>query len=275
MSSSTTTATSCIWFVSDVHLYYEGTDYLRQFIEFLEAARTGCDELYIVGDLFEFWIGDRQGRFDFYRPLFETIRSLVAGGVAIRIIHGNRDFLMGRRFEDFGATILPDEVELDLGGERVHLSHGDQFCLHDVSYQRARKVFRSRPVRFVSKILPGPIGLFLARSYRRISERKKAKKKSRYGTGNRYWTIEEGVRGEFERGDHDVVVCGHIHFMQDAVFDIEGRSRRVITTGAWEEGPNYVVFDPSEGLSLRRFDPPSGRVIPDETSRKTTPPDLA
>lgn len=250
-------AASRLWFVSDVHLVDGDQAYLEQFLTFLDAAgRHGVDQLFIFGDLFEFWVGDRQGRSPFYAPLFAAMRDLTARGTRVRIIHGNRDFLLGPIFTRAGAELLPDETRLVLAGQRVHLSHGDQFCVHDRSYQRARLVFRSGAVFALSRILPAWLGAFLARSYRGISERKKARKKM--GTGNRFHTIEDGLVAEFERGDHDLAICGHIHYYAETRLTVGARERRVLTTDAWEEGgPNYIAFE--DGLlALRRFDPKAG-----------------
>ncbi|MCA9323458.1 MAG: UDP-2,3-diacylglucosamine diphosphatase [Planctomycetes bacterium] len=238
------------WVLSDVHLYHGGDAYLEQFLDFLGRAVGEAKTLYIAGDLFEFWIGDRQGSLAFYRPLFERLGAASEAGLNLGIMQGNRDFLLGQRFAEAGCELLPDELILDLAGQRVHLSHGDQFCLEDRSYLRARTVMRSRPARAVAACLPASLGLLLARSYRGISERKKARKKML--TGNRFHTVERGVRSTLQDLDLDGLICGHIHWPRDQWLDVAGRRRRVITTGAWEEGPNLVVFD-GKSLELRQF----------------------
>lgn len=240
-----------VWMVSDVHLVDGDQAYLDQFLSFLDAAAAAdLDQFLVFGDLFEFWIGDRQGRQAFYEPLFHRLRGLVARGTRVGLLRGNRDFLIGTLFEAIGAEILPDEVEFDLGGQRLHLSHGDQFCIEDLSYQRARSVFRSRPIFWLSRVLPGWLGRFLARSYRGISERKKARKKA--STGNRFHTIEAGLRRALAAGGQEIVVCGHIHHFAETRIELEGRPVRVLTTGAWEEeGPNYVAIEAGRPV-LRR-----------------------
>ncbi len=242
-----------IWFVSDVHITFGNEAYLNQFLAFLDGAAEACTELYIVGDLFEFWIGDRQASIPFYGPLFEKFKSLTDGGLVIKAVHGNRDFLMGKSFSAVGVEMLPETVSLDLAGQKVHVSHGDQFCIDDHSYQRARVVMRSRIPRFVASVLPAFAGVFLAKFYRKISERKKAKKKAQ--TGNRFHTIEGGIKEELIRNHYDVILCGHIHNFAERAIEVAGKKSRILTTGAWEEeGPNYVDFD-GRNLSLCRFRP--------------------
>lgn len=240
-----------IWFVSDVHITFGDQPYLDQFLGFLDAAAEVCDELYIVGDLFEFWIGDRQANIRFYRPLFEKFNDLTQGGLKIKAVHGNRDFLMGKSFTKAGVELLPEVVVLELAGKSVHVSHGDQFCIHDHSYQRARVVMRSYIPRKIAAVLPAFMGVFLAKAYRRISERKKAKKKMQ--TGNRFHTIEDGIVAELKKQHFDVILCGHIHNYAERELAVGGVNCRVLTTGAWEEeGPNYVDFNGQE-LSLCHF----------------------
>ncbi|MEE9392198.1 MAG: UDP-2,3-diacylglucosamine diphosphatase [Planctomycetota bacterium] len=243
-------AKTTVWFVSDVHLALGDQAYLEQFLAFLAAAQQQAQQLYIVGDLFEFWIGDRQADIEFYTPLFERFRELVEKGTHIGVIHGNRDFLMGSAFTDVGCELLPDEITLQLEGLGVHLSHGDQFCIHDHSYLRARVIMRSKPIRWLAALLPGAVGHGLARCYRGISERKKQKKLQ--ATGNRFHTVKDGIEAELARSDHDLILCGHIHYYADQTLRVGGRDRRVLTTGAWEESPNYVAWTDGK-IGLHRF----------------------
>lgn len=237
-----------IRFVSDVHVKYGDREYLELFLAFLRATRGAADRLLIVGDLFEFWIGDHQGRLDFYRPLWDGIRELVASGTRVGMIRGNRDFMIDRAFEDAGAELLPDEVWLDLGGRSIHVSHGDELCINDTSYQAARVVMRSSGFRGILNRLPVFFGLQAARRYRRISEKKHRRWKAK-NDGHRFGTIADGVDRLARNGDPDVVICGHIHFRARQILAIAGHNREIITTGAWEEEPNYVRFDGKEFVS--------------------------
>jgi UDP-2,3-diacylglucosamine hydrolase len=133
-------------FVSDVHLD-AGTDAAtEQFLDFLQTRAARAEALYILGDLFEVWIGD-----DDPEPQKERILSALAaltrGGVACFVVHGNRDFLLGERFaRRTGCTLLPDPFVAEFGGERVLVTHGDALCTDDSSYQELRSIVRD-PVR--------------------------------------------------------------------------------------------------------------------------------
>jgi UDP-2,3-diacylglucosamine hydrolase len=246
-------------FVSDVHLRFGSADYLEQFLRFLRGVPAIACALYIHGDLFDFYIGEKQGRLEFYRPLFDTLRGLVDGGITVGILAGNRDFLLDRSFQDAGVELLPDEVRLDLGGKRTHLSHGDQFCIHDRSYQAARRVLRSGPVRALIRMMPASLAVFLANRYRGISQKKTAR--MRAADQNRLATILDGVRALLDREAFDYVICGHIHHLAETRVEGSSWPATLFTTGAWEQGPNFVHFD-GENLRVRVFEE-NPRRVPD------------
>lgn len=232
------------WFVSDIHVRYGDPAYRDRFIAFLAHAAQRTRRLFVVGDLFEFWIGDQQGTLAFYDPVFSAFADLVRAGVQVGIIQGNRDFMVGERFERLGATLLLDEVWLTIGRVGVRVSHGDELCVHDHSYQAARVVMRSSPFRAILRATPVFFGLLAADRYRGISKKKHEKW---YATaeGNRFQTVRDGVERAAAAEDPDVFIFGHIHHRARQTLYCAGRDRTVITTGAWEEAPNYVRLDDS------------------------------
>lgn len=259
-SSPEPPAPTRVVFVSDVHLRYEDEPYLGQFVDFLRGFARDASHLFVHGDLFDFYVGPRQGQLAFYRPLFAALEEVVREGTQLCVLHGNRDYLLGKCFRRAGARVVPDEVVLDLGGEAVHLSHGDQFCVEDRSYLFwARGVLRAWPVRLLMRSLPSFVGVRLARAYRRISGRKVARMAERHLAGaedaaheerGRLPTILEGVRQMLARRAFDVVICGHIHHLAETPMEGPLGSSRLLTTGAWEEGPNCVEWRPETGFRL-------------------------
>ena len=128
-------------FISDLHLNQNQTmlrDALKQFIE---TQCSDADELYILGDLFDAWIGDDDPR-KHSRTIVDMLSSLTC---KLFIMHGNRDFLIGDRFcQETGAELLKDPSLISIGNENVLLSHGDDFCTLDQSYQKLRLILRSK-----------------------------------------------------------------------------------------------------------------------------------
>jgi len=143
-------------FASDLHLDSEAPWAIDAFLAFLDGAARGADALYLLGDLFEVWVGDDDDNPDNARAC-TGIARLAASGVAVYVLHGNRDFLLGEGFaKRTGVKLLPDPVLIDLYGTPTLLSHGDVFCTEDPAYQELRSIVR-RPDwqrRFLSLPLP-------------------------------------------------------------------------------------------------------------------------
>jgi len=131
-----------ILFISDLHIDEDRPQITAQFKEFLGNEARSADALYILGDLFESWIGDDAPDAD-QRAAIDAIRALTDEGVPCFVMHGNRDFLLGARFcEASGARLLPDPLIVTLYGEPVLVMHGDALCTDDRAYQRLRATVR-------------------------------------------------------------------------------------------------------------------------------------
>ncbi len=125
-------------FIADLHLQTEEPAIVAGFLRFLAVEARQADALYILGDLFEAWIGDDDPN-PLHREMAVAIKSLVDSGVPCFFIHGNRDFLIGKRFaRESGMTLLPQEKVLDLYGRNVLIMHGDTLCTDDAGYQAFR-----------------------------------------------------------------------------------------------------------------------------------------
>ncbi|MEO8063778.1 MAG: UDP-2,3-diacylglucosamine diphosphatase [Pseudomonadota bacterium] len=143
-------------FASDLHLDSEAPWAIDAFVAFLEGPARDCEALYLLGDLFEVWVGDDDDNADNTRAC-AGLAALCARGVPVYALHGNRDFLLGETFtRRTGVKLLPDPVSIDLYGVRTLLSHGDVFCTADFSYQELRSIVRKPgwQRRFLSLPLP-------------------------------------------------------------------------------------------------------------------------
>jgi len=130
-------------FISDLHLSKEQPDILRLFLSFLGGPATSADALYILGDLFEAWLGDDLVLPE-YQPALDALRQLTASGVPVHVMHGNRDFLLGEKFATAtGCKLLGDPTVIDLYGTPALLMHGDLLCSDDIAYQQLRKQLRN------------------------------------------------------------------------------------------------------------------------------------
>ncbi len=131
-------------FISDLHLAPERPQIVRQFFDFLEGTASQAEALYVLGDLFEYWVGDDDLADPFNASVADALRRLSDGGVVLHLMHGNRDVLLGQEFvRRCGASLIADRVLLNLYGTHTLVVHGDTLCTDDVDYQRFRSYARN------------------------------------------------------------------------------------------------------------------------------------
>jgi UDP-2,3-diacylglucosamine hydrolase len=143
-------------FISDLHLTEERPEANERFIAFLEEKARNADALYILGDFFEYWIGDDDLGEPFNAVVAGLLKDLTGKGVQLHLMHGNRDFLIGERFcAATGAQLLQDPVVEEIEGEKTLLLHGDTLCTDDLDYQAWRRKARDRAFQaaFLAKSL--------------------------------------------------------------------------------------------------------------------------
>jgi UDP-2,3-diacylglucosamine hydrolase len=164
------------YFLSDLHLPPEVSPLRQHFLSFVEGRARGAEGVYVLGDLFEYWIGDDVGM-QVYAPEIAALAALTASGVPVYFQHGNRDFLVGRDFSALtGVAILDDPTVVDLYGTRTLVAHGDMFCTDDVAYQRWRRFSRLKPAQWIFHRLPVSRRERIAGGLRSGSDRSKANK---------------------------------------------------------------------------------------------------
>jgi UDP-2,3-diacylglucosamine hydrolase len=206
-------------FVSDLHLSESRPAANEAFFSFIEGKAARSDALYILGDLFEYWIGDDDLDEPFHAVIAGFLRRLTRAGVALRVMQGNRDFLMGERFcEVTGAQLLPDPSAIDLNGARTLLMHGDTLCTQDRDYQAWREVARSDAWQrdFLSRPLP-------RRREAILDLREKSRKAVRTKPPEMMDVDDGAVRDAFRRHGAAVMIHGHTHKPGHHVLQIDGR----------------------------------------------------
>lgn len=130
-------------FVSDLHLQASHPVTAAAFLRFLAERAVAAQQLYLLGDVFEYWAGDDDIAAPFHRTIIEALRAVSDAGVAVFWIAGNRDFLVGQGFADAaGLTLLQEPHVLDIAGQRIALVHGDAECTDDINYMAFRAQVR-------------------------------------------------------------------------------------------------------------------------------------
>ncbi|MCJ8298509.1 MAG: UDP-2,3-diacylglucosamine diphosphatase [Pseudomonadales bacterium] len=133
-----------VLFVADLHLSAQRPDLIRAFIDFLENTASDCDTLYLLGDIFEAWIGDDYVEAEL-QPVIDALLVL-SKNCQLYFQQGNRDFLASTGFTaSIGAQLLDDEVLIQLPSQQALIMHGDQLCTDDLDYQKFRSMVRSKP----------------------------------------------------------------------------------------------------------------------------------
>jgi len=229
-------------FVSDVHLRPRDPAANRPFLRFLERD---CDALYVVGDLFDYWIGPRQLETGDYDAEIDALRAK-SERTRIFFIKGNRDYLVEERFaRATGMTILGDRARLELGGRSVALAHGDFVYNRNPKYSAYRALMRSKPIEALWLQMPAFVGRALVRGYRKVSPM------TTRGVTFTQEDLAAGAKPFFEAGA-DVVMIGHIHQPQHVEAELGGRRRDLYILGDWCGGTqDYVEWDGAAFRFLR------------------------
>lgn len=225
-------------FISDLHLGSERPAIVRLFLDFLATRARRADSLYILGDLFEFWIGDEMAQLPPVAPIVAGLRALTDAGVHVRVMHGNRDFLLGAGFERAtGCRILAEPARVPFGGEDVLLMHGDTLCSDDIEYQRFRKMVRNP--EFVRDFLAKSVEerAAIAQNLRETSQAAIAGKKPEIMDVN-----ENAVRDTMRAQGVRHIVHGHTHRPAQHVFDLDGAPARRTVLGDWYEQGSVLEF---------------------------------
>jgi UDP-2,3-diacylglucosamine hydrolase len=222
-----------ILFISDLHLDGARPDITEQFLHFLETEARSAQALYILGDLFEAWIGDDDPDPD-KRRIVAALRSVTEAGVACRLLHGNRDFLIGRTFcRETGVELLDDGTIVEVHGRRVLLLHGDALCIDDADYQRLRRIVRNPLVQFTLRRLS-------LHQRQRLAERMRAGSKAHIESSVKAApdimdVNQDEVRRTFVRYGVDCMVHGHTHRPAVHQVALNGATATRIVLGDWYE----------------------------------------
>lgn len=229
-------------FISDLHLCAERPAITKLFVEFLQADAMDADALYILGDLFEYWIGDEATARDDYAPVIAGLRGLREKGRPIYVLHGNRDFLLGAEFErQTGAQLLVDPTVIDLYGRQVLIMHGDSLCTDDVEYQAFRTMVRSEAWQrqYLAKSIAERDAI--SRRYRELSKTVGATKRPEIMDVNQ-GAVETTMR---RHRVHDLI-HGHTHRPAQHHFKLDGVGARRVVLGDWYEQGSVLRCDASD-----------------------------
>lgn len=222
-------------FISDLHLDEGRPELAQAFARFLAEVVAAADQLYILGDFFEAWLGDDDDR-AFNRQLVEALAAVKA---EVFVMHGNRDFLLGQTFcQQAGAQLLPDPWQLATEKEPVLLMHGDSLCTRDHAYMEARTLLRSHAWQqaFLSKPLEERAALAAAL-------RGESKAHTRQAAADIMDVTPEEVERVMQEAGVALLIHGHTHRPAEHLTSLGGKPAKRLVLGDWHTSAKYVLME--------------------------------
>jgi len=247
-----------VYFISDLHLDPARQDTIALSLRFFAHAK-GAQALFIIGDLFEYWLGD-DGADPRLEAVYDAIARVSQSGTAVHLMHGNRDFLLGEQFaERVGATLHRDDhLQVDLGVARFSLLHGDTLCTDDIDYLRLRAMVRD--AQWQSDFL----GLSIDE---RIAQAQALRDKSREAVSNKSKGImdvnNEAVHAHCEQFPNNTLIHGHTHRPCDHTPqlvtassrpDQSSSTQRRVVLGDWKSDHAMIARFDGQALQFERFE---------------------
>jgi UDP-2,3-diacylglucosamine hydrolase len=234
-------------FVSDVHLNSARANIVRAFLEFLAHKARHADALYILGDLFDEWLGDDDDKPP-HPEVSDALSALTATGLPVSVVHGNHDFLLGKRFaERTGCRLLGDHTVIDVYGTRALIMHGDTLCTRDVKYQTFRKITRNVLVQqlFLRMSLP-------RRAQRAAGIRRQSRQDVALKADDIMDVSAEAVDDIMRKYGERHLIHGHTHRPAVNEFTLDGESATRIVLGDWYQQDSVLIWNQS-GYRLGRI----------------------
>ncbi|MEH6711116.1 MAG: UDP-2,3-diacylglucosamine diphosphatase [Paraglaciecola polaris] len=216
------------YFIADLHLSAEREDISQCLFQFLQHDALQADALYVLGDLFEVWIGD-DNQTPFNQAIAREFKRVADSGVKIYFIHGNRDFLIRQRFAtQAGFSLLPEQVVVDLYGIPTLITHGDELCTRDVAYQKFRR--KARGWWWPRLVLCLPLS-----TRQKIADNgRAASKENQKQLSTEIMDVtQQEVEDTMQRFNVQRLIHGHTHRPAIHNFNVNGLPAKRIVLGDW------------------------------------------
>ncbi len=233
--------------VSDVHLDVKRPAVVDLFNQFLLKRAIHADALYILGDLFEYWIGD-DAPYAEYQSTFDALKTVSKSNTPVYFLHGNRDFLVAKKFaEQTGIQLLTEEHVATIYNQNILLMHGDTLCIDDIAYQRFRKKTQNKWLQWIVLHLPVSTRESLAKRLRNTSAKAIAEKSADIMDVN-----QTAVEAAMQRNCTNILIHGHTHRPCIHDFKINSINYKRAVLGDWYKQGSVISIKP-KGINLESF----------------------
>lgn len=232
-----------IIFISDLHISFEKKEITRHFMSFLQKQATEAAAVYILGDLFDTWVGDDDNTPP-NKKIKKQLKQLTDSGTQVFLLQGNRDFLLGQKFcQESGVTLLDEYTVLDLFGVKTLLTHGDLLCTDDIPYQQFRK--KSHTDEWMQNVLSKPLllRLLVARWYRFRSFFHKRKKSQDIMDVN-----QQSITNALQQHDCIRLIHGHTHRAAIHNFELNNQPAQRFVLAEWKKDFTEILRWNPEGF---------------------------
>lgn len=231
------------YFISDVHVKSEDSSRGEALIRFLNGLGDDTTHLFLLGDIFEFWIGDHSYWSEKFQTIVNRIHALSERGVEVHYIEGNHDISIGRAWP--GVSVHTDFLDIRLGNKLFHLEHGDKFNSKDYGYLFLRWLLRSKGIRVMYKNISGSalwrVGTYLSEKNRKYPSQLEQSKREKIKQ-----CCIEYAKEKLGEVSYDYMVMGHTHLEMEE--RLSGGAC-YINLGSWIESPRYGFYN-SENFKM-------------------------
>ncbi len=234
-------------FISDLHLCEDRPHINALFLNFLANDLNGIRALYILGDLFEVWIGD-DAISTSNKTILAGLKNVTQNGVPIYVMHGNRDFLLAESFcEQTGCQLISDPGTIDLYGTPTLIMHGDTLCTDDTSYQQFRSMVRSETWQTQFLEMTAEQRQQIATKYRNESKIQTRQKKPEIVDAN-----QQAIETIMQQHNTQYLIHGHTHRPATHQFKLNGDNAQRVVLGDWYDHGSVLIVD-KNGYDLRKL----------------------
>jgi len=233
------------FFIADLHLEAEARpQVIQHFLSFLELVRQQRGDLYILGDLFDYWANNRL-LYQKYQPVWQGLQRLRQSGSQITLLYGNRDFLLKSYYAaSFGVDFVGESHAQYLDGHHIWMTHGDQLCTTATKLERYKPIWQTI-FRLLDNLVPGWLENYVAQKIRGRSQKVVA------NLDPAAFVLNNNLLKYYFAQGYDTIICGHIHRSQIREYP-EGK--RLIILPAWETEGGYCELEGGR-FSLQQYKP--------------------